>query len=137
MNYFVCLSIFSLGISIAKAQHVDTIYAFQPALYKRIAKASAFDTIFHGNTVVALKRDSSDRKVLKCSILLKGEEKQYGQYVLHDSVVAYNYYFSKRGDYEKVPFRITYHYVRQGYWRYNGKPKDIYYIDGKELKIKN
>lgn len=137
MKYFICLSIFSLGISFLKAQEVKKIYAFQPALYKRIAVVPNFDTILKGNIVVTLNRDSADGKVLNCSILLNGKEKQYGQYILHDSAVAYNYYFSKSGDYEKVPFRITYHYVRQGYWRYIGKAKDIYYINGRELKIKN
>ena len=126
-----------MGMSFAKAQHVDTIYAFQPALYKRIAKTSSFDTINRGNTVVVLKRDSSDRKVLNCSILLRGEEKRSGQYVLHDSVVGYNFHFSKSGDFEKVPFRITYHYLREGYWRYKGRAKDIYYFNGVEVKIKD
>ena len=119
-------------------QTIDTSYSFEPALIKKMQIIKKTDSIIKKDVLICVHKDPKDSLYLDITISKKGRVCEEGKYKLNSIHIAYVTVYSMDGNSEKKPSRVTFQYIREGYWQFikrNGI-ESVYYLNGKRLKMK-
>ena len=139
MKTLIIITAILLSQKMVVSQTIDTLYHFSPAITGKVSVVRKLDSSYRDISWKA-EKDSGRQNILQVSLIKDGNLVEQGRYKLVgvDTLKKLVIQRGKEGVRKEIA-SLTLIYVRDGYWHLfrKGHAKEIFYFNGKVLKMKN